>query len=177
MRLSDLQSDARPLAVVRIGLGLATVLNALEMFGLLREIAGGKMAMPVLPWIPTPTIGVLVAYLAVACSAGLAIALGYRTSAAATLSTFLNVGVLLADQQTYSSHRLLATALVAYLIFARSDTMWSLASRQRGTSATVPWSDAAVDGSVQPRQQRLPGGSRDHSPITQWIGQPGLICV
>jgi len=80
-----------------------------------------------------------VVYLLLAGSAGLAITVGYRVAAAAMVSALFSVGVFLWDQQTYSSHRLLATALVAYLIVARSDAMWSVTSRQRGASASVPW--------------------------------------
>lgn len=123
------------LAVARIGLGLATILNAVEMYALLSDIAGGMVALPLVDWMPRPTSAATAVYLVAAMAAGLALALGWRAASAAALTTVLNVAVFLWDQQTYSSHRLLATLLVAYLIFARSDAVWSVSRR----GGLVPW--------------------------------------
>ncbi len=135
MRLTAVAVAPRPVAAVRIALGIVTVLNSLETSALLRQIAGGKLALPVHGWVPPPSTPAVLMYLVLAVTAGVAVTMGWRTSAAAGLSTVLNVGVLLWDQQTYSSHRLLATLLVAYLVFARSDAAWAL-SRRPGS---VPW--------------------------------------
>ncbi|WP_239579292.1 HTTM domain-containing protein [Microlunatus panaciterrae] len=135
----DLEVDARPVAAVRIGVGLATVINVLEMSVLLSAIANGKVALPVMSWIARPTEPVIMIYLVVGVAAGLALSVGYRASAAALISVLANVGVFLWDQQTYSSHRFLATLLLAYLVFARSDRVWSLGRRHRDGAATVPW--------------------------------------
>ena len=135
MRLTDVRTDPRPVAVARIGLGVATIANSVEMFVLLRGIAEGKLALPVHALIPSPTPAAVQLYLVAAVTAGLALTLGWRTSAAAVATVALNVGVFLWDQQTYSSHRLLGTLLVAYLVFARSDAAWSLSSR----GGPVPW--------------------------------------
>lgn len=125
----------RALAVARIGLGLATVLNAVEMYALLSKIAGGMIALPVVEWMPEPTSAAVGVYLVVAVAAGLALAAGWHGASAAALTTVLNVAVFLWDQQTYSSHRLLATLLVAYLVFARPDATWSVSRR----GGPVPW--------------------------------------
>lgn len=135
MRLTEIRCDPRPIAIARIGLGLATIFNAAEMFALLTGIAGGKLALPVHPLIPPPSVPSVFAYLALSVLAGLAITVGWRTATAAALSTVLSVFVFLWDQQTYSSHRFLATLLVAYLVFAKSDTAWSVSPRE----GTVPW--------------------------------------
>ncbi|MGY1913962.1 HTTM domain-containing protein [Blastococcus sp. SYSU DS0973] len=135
MRLTDVQADPRPVAVARIGLGLVTIANSVEMFVLLRGIAGGKLGLPVHTLVPAPTSVAVQLYLVAAVTAGIALVLGWRTSAAAVVTVALNVGVFFWDQQTYSSHRLLGTLLVAYLVFARSDAAWSLSSR----SGSVPW--------------------------------------
>lgn len=125
----------RALAVARIGLGLATILNAVEMFALLSKIARGLIALPVVEWMPAPTPTAVRVYLVLAVAAGLALAVGWQAASAAALTTVLNVAVFLWDQQTYSSHRLLATLLVAYLIFSRSDAVWSVSRR----GGSVPW--------------------------------------
>jgi hypothetical protein len=93
------------------------------------------VALPVVEWTPRPTSTSAAAYLVVAVAAGLALALGWHAALAAALTTVLNVAVLVWDQQTYSSHRLLATLLIAYLIFARSDAAWALSRR----GGPVPW--------------------------------------
>lgn len=139
MLLTGVQVAPRPVAVARIGLGLATVMNAVETARLLLAIAGGKLARPVFEWVPAPTHGAALAFLVLACVAGLAMALGVSTRAAAVVSTVLNVAVLAWDEQTYSGHRVLATMLVAYLVFARSDHAWSVPARGEGGFDLVPW--------------------------------------
>lgn len=131
MRLTDLQGDARPIAVARIGLGIATMMNAAEMFALLSQIATGKLAMPVFPGAPQPSMTAVYVYVVLAVSAGAAITVGWHASRAAVVSTLLSLFVFFWDQQTYSSHRLLATLLVCYLIFASSDAKWSVSRWER----------------------------------------------
>jgi len=126
---------SQALAIARIGLGLATILNAVEMYALLSKIAGGMIALAVVEWMPKPTVAAVGVYLVLAVAAGLALAVGWHAAGAAALTTVLNVAVFLWDQQTYSSHRLLATLLIAYLIFAKSDAAWSVSSR----GGSVPW--------------------------------------
>ncbi|CCG02928.1 HTTM domain-containing protein [Blastococcus saxobsidens] len=135
MRLTEVRTDPRPIAAARAGLGVVTVANSVEGFVLLREVAGGKLGLPVHALIPAPTSPLVHVYLVVAVVAGLALTVGWRTATAASVTTALNVGVLLWDQQTYSSHRLLATLLVAYLVFAESDRAWSLSPR----GGLAPW--------------------------------------
>jgi hypothetical protein len=135
MRLRDIGVEARPVAVARIGLGIATLLNTGEMFVLLNSIAGGKLALPVHEMIPSPGSAAVLLYAVLAAAAGVALTVGWHASAAAVATTVLNVGVFFWDQQTYSSHRLLGTLLVACLIFARSDTALSVSPRP----GRVPW--------------------------------------
>lgn len=138
--LNSVVVDPRSVAVARIGLGFATILNAIEMFNLLTGIAGGRIAMPVFAWMPAPTMGQATMYLVAAVATGAAITIGYRTTGAAIVSTLLSGWVFLWDQQTYSSHRWLALLLVTYLIFSRPDTAWSwTSSRLAEAPAMVPW--------------------------------------
>lgn len=119
-------NDPRPVAVARIGLGIATILNTWEMYRLLGRIAAGALRMPLLGWLPAPTGLLVQAYLVVAVGAGLALLAGWWAAGAAAVTTVLNVVVFIWDEQTYSSHRLLAMLLVAYLAFARSDAFWAV---------------------------------------------------
>lgn len=135
MRLSSVRVPPQPVALARICLGVVTLLNSVESYALLSEIAGEALRLPVHESFPAPTDAAVDAYLVVALLAASAVTVGWRTAVAASVLTALNVGVLLWDQQTYSSHRLLMTLLVAYLIFARSDAAWSVSPR----GGPVPW--------------------------------------
>lgn len=126
MRLTEIRTDPRPVAIARIGLGIATILNAVEAYQILAGIADGRLGMPVLPGAPSPTIPWLTVVSILAVGAALAVTAGWNTEIAAVASVILSAVVLLWDQQTYSSHRLLATLLLAYLVFARAGTVWSV---------------------------------------------------
>jgi hypothetical protein len=107
------------------------------MYRLLGRIASGAVALPILSWMLAPTSLTVNAYFIMAVAAGLALLLGWHAAAAAGITTVLNVAVFLWDEQTYSSHRLLATLLVAYLAFARSDANWAV-RRVRGSVRRGP---------------------------------------
>jgi len=137
MRLTEIRTDPHPIAVARIGLGIATVFNAFEAFDILQRVAAGRLAMPLLAGAPPIETSWLVAGLVIAVAAGIAVTFGWLTTPAAIVTVLLNSAVLVADEQTYSSHRWLATLLMAYLVFAQSDTAWSV--RPRRDRATVIW--------------------------------------
>jgi hypothetical protein len=126
MRLTEIRTDPRPVAVARIGVGFATILNSLEAYDILAAIASGRLAMPVFEGVPTPTTPALIAYVVLAIAAGVAVMLGWKTAPAALLSVILSVAVFLLDQQTYSSHRVLATIAMACMVFAMAGTAWSV---------------------------------------------------
>jgi len=137
MRLTEIRTDPRPVAIARIGVGLATILNSIEAYEILGAIASGKLATPVFPAAPAPTLPWLLAFVVLAVGAAMAVTIGWNTEVAAIVSVLLSVVVLLWDQQTYSSHRLLATLLLSYLVFARAGTAWSV--RPVPGSPTVVW--------------------------------------
>lgn len=135
VQLTEFTVDPRPVAVARVGLGIALIVNAMELFSLLWGIAHGMVALPVHDAIPAPTATAVAVHTVLAAAAGIAVAVGWRAAAAAAVATVLNVWVLLWDQQTHSSPQVLITMLVAYLIFARSDAMCSVSRR----GGRVPW--------------------------------------
>jgi hypothetical protein len=138
MRVIDVQVDPRPVAFVRIGVGLAVLLNAFEVAAILQRVADGRLRFPVFAWLPAPTAVSLDVYLPVAVLAGVALVVGYHAATAAAVSSALGVVALLWDQQTYSNHRLLVTLLVTFLVFARSDAALSV-WRRGPRPAVVPW--------------------------------------
>ncbi|MCD2443472.1 HTTM domain-containing protein [Agromyces sp. SYSU K20354] len=125
------------MAVARIGIGIASVFNAIEAFEILQRVSTGKLAVPVFAGIPVPSVQWLVAGLVLAVVAGIAVTFGWMTAPAAAVSVALSATVLLMDQQVYSSHRWLATLLLAYLVFAQSGTAWSV--RPDRTRTSVIW--------------------------------------
>lgn len=137
MRLIEIRTDPRPVAIARIGVGLATILTSIEAYEILAAISSGKLAMPVLPGVPAPTLPWVVVLVMLTIAAALAVAVGWNTEKAAIVSVVLGIAILLWDQQTYSSHRLLATLLMAYLIFAKAGTEWSV--RPIPGRRSVPW--------------------------------------
>lgn len=139
MRVTELRVDPRPVAAVRIGLGIAAMISALEASAILMRVAEGRLRFPLVAWLPAPTEAAVTAYLAVGLCAGMALAVGYRAAAAAAISASLGVVALVWDQQTYSSHRLLITLVAAYLVVARSDSVWSLWRGRPDQHVRVPW--------------------------------------
>jgi hypothetical protein len=137
MRLTEIRSDPRPVALARIGVGIAAMLNATEAFWILERVAGGRLAVPVIEGTPVVTMPWLVCGLVVGIAAGLAVTVGWMTAPAAAITALLSAAALLADQQVYSSHRWFATLLMVYLVFARSETAWSV--RPRPDRQSIPW--------------------------------------
>lgn len=138
------RSDAFPLpepnavALVRIGLGVATVLNAYEMHELFMRLAAGGMLMPFgsIP-VPEPSNSLVWASTALGVVAGLALVFGWRSSFWAFVAVLLNLWLFAWDQQSFSNHRHLTTVLLLLLVFTRSDRRWSL--RKEGWSHPTPW--------------------------------------
>lgn len=137
MRLIEARTDPRPIAIARIGVGLATILTSIEAYEILAAISGGRVAMPVFPGIPAPTLPWVIVLVVLAIGAAAAVTVGWNTEVAATVSVMVGSAILLWDQQTYSSHRLLATLLMAYLVFAKAGTAWSV--RPSVGRPSVPW--------------------------------------
>lgn len=125
------------LALARIGLGLATILNAYEMHRLLTGLAEGRLRIPLFEALPAPTHVTVWAVTLLATAAGAALVLGWRPAAAAGLATAVSVWCLVWDQQTYSNHRILALVLVVLLAFARSDRAWAV--RPSAGPPSSPW--------------------------------------
>jgi hypothetical protein len=126
MRLTAIRSDPRPVAVARIGIGIGTIFNAFEAFEVMQRIAVGKLAAPWIAGTPVLSTPFLIVGCILAVAAGAAVAVGWFTAPAAIVSVALGAIILIWDQQLYSSHRWFGILLLAYLVFAQSDTAWSV---------------------------------------------------
>lgn len=131
-QIMEMRVDPRLLAIARVGVGVAVVITAWETYDLLMRIAHGRVAMPVLDWLPAPTGLSATIVLALGALFGLALTVGYRSNLAAIGSALTTGCVLLFDQQMYSSHRMLITLLCCYLALSGAGAAWSMDSRFRG---------------------------------------------
>lgn len=128
----------KAMALARIGLGVGTMLFALEMYVVLRRIAGGSLAMPALSAELTPTGTSAAVHGGLLAAAGLLITLGLGTRVAALVAVVLNVALLAVDQQCYSHHGWLLTNLTLLLAFAGSDRVWAV-RRTDTAPPPSPW--------------------------------------
>ncbi|HEY9324277.1 MAG TPA: HTTM domain-containing protein [Agromyces sp.] len=126
MRLTDIRTDPRPVAVARIGIGIATIFNAFEAFEVMQRITAGKLAAPWIAGTPVLSTPFLIVGCLLAVAAGAAVTIGWFTAPAAIVSVALGAIILIWDQQLYSSHRWFGILLMAYLVFAQSETAWSV---------------------------------------------------
>lgn len=129
----------RALAICRIALGFAVILNTAELTVTLLRLRDGAVHMPgVLP-LPMAHTAIEV-WMTLSMSAGALIALGAFTKAASLIASASCLAVMLWDQQVYTNHHWLTTLLVAMLAFSRSDAAWSVRARFRGpdTAAATP---------------------------------------
>lgn len=129
--------EAQSIAVARIGLGVATLLNAYEMHHLFMWIADGGMLMPfrdgLLPDPSTPWVWVTTF---VGVVAGLGLVVGWRSTLWAAVAVVLNLWLFAWDQQSFSNHRHLTTVLLLLLVFARADRRWAVRTEP---DRPTPW--------------------------------------
>lgn len=124
--------DSRPVAWMRMALGLAIVLVGIENAVTFGEIAGGRMTIPVFDGAPSvsPVVGVVIP--ALGMLAGAALAIGLFAKAAAAVASLASIAALLVEQQAYSGHQVLAVLLCVYLALGDPGARWSVDARLRG---------------------------------------------
>jgi Vitamin K-dependent gamma-carboxylase len=125
-------ADPRPLAMVRIIVGLVALASAAEVLFLLPKALDPAMLhlplLPLLPRLPQATAPAFVGAWMV-CALLLSVGLAARPAALALMAL---VGYyILLDQQLYSNHHYLLLLLLLLLGLARSDATLSLEARQR----------------------------------------------
>ncbi len=108
--------DARPLAIGRILLGIASLIVATEWFVVLALVAGGeRLAMPYFEQLPPLGEQLVLGMFAVALIAGLGSVLGIAGRLPMILVCATSVVALGADQQAFSNHLVLQAALAFFL--------------------------------------------------------------
>jgi hypothetical protein len=127
------------LAVLRIAIGLVVVLSAI------RTVAYGwtdrlyadpthRFTYLWLGWVPQPGHTGIRVLVAITAAAGLALALGWRTRAAAAALLVSFGWIELIDASTYLNHYVFVTLLALLALVVPFGATWSLDARRRGSS-------------------------------------------
>lgn len=132
MRALSARVDPRPLALARIGVGLAMSLNVVEAVFRLRATTHGDVALPLASWIPAVTSAGIAVYAVVALTAGLSLVLGVASRVASGVLVLSTWFVFAWEQQTYSNHMMLAAWLALWLVLTPSNVAWSLRPSREG---------------------------------------------
>jgi predicted DCC family thiol-disulfide oxidoreductase YuxK len=132
--------DPRPLALMRIGVGVATGMIGLETWRILIKVsAPEKLQVPAVDWLPELSHGLIWALLALWTISAAALTLGLRARVAAASLTVLAVIAMVLDEQAYSNHLAFMAVLCALLALGRPAAVWSLDAKRPGARAATPY--------------------------------------
>jgi hypothetical protein len=127
------QTDARPVAIVRMLVGLAAIGFALEAWvNIGRVLLPQVVDMPYVAWYPRLPAAALPLFIGLWLCAALAFVLGLGTRLCGAIVTLSMAYTLFFDQQLYSNHLYLATLVVLLLTIAQSGARFSLDARWSG---------------------------------------------
>jgi hypothetical protein len=127
------RTDARPVAIVRMMVGLAAVGFAFEAWANIGRVLSPQVAdMPYIGWYPVLTATALPLFIGGWLCAALVFALGLGTRLCGAILTLTMAYTLFLDQQLYSNHLYLATLVVLLLTIAESGARFSLDARRSG---------------------------------------------
>lgn len=131
--------DARPLAVLRIVIGVTAALCGVEAWGTLRGIVRADgLRVPFVPGLAPPSVEMLPWFLAIWFALAALLTLGVFTRiTGAALALVLSYTVLV-DEQTYSNHLYLVAIEVLLLVLGNAGACWSVDAWRRGRIDTVP---------------------------------------
>jgi hypothetical protein len=123
--------DPRPLALVRVAIGVAGLLAGLELLGLAsRVLAPGIIALPLVPGLPRMSAAAAPLVVSLWLALALLVALGMLLRPAALALSGLAAYTMLSEQQFYSNHLYLLILLLLIVAWSPADTAWAL--RRRG---------------------------------------------
>jgi hypothetical protein len=138
-RLPDLRAESRPVGLMRIGVGIAAMMEALEISSELRDLSDpGVLRMPRFDFLPALPESAVTVFLGIWVVLAVAFAAGFRPRIAGLALAGMLMYVLGLDHQLYSNHLYLMTLLTLILAFGHSGAAMSLDSRRKGASPTIP---------------------------------------
>ncbi len=139
-RTIRLRTDPRPLAIARIIVGFAALLETLEAARVLsRVLRPAVVKIPFVSWVPLMPSGALLVFLAVWVVAALLFVLGWKTRLAGTALVLITGYTLILDEQTYSNHLYLLCLVILLLTIAGSGAVWSLDARRHAIRDVAAW--------------------------------------
>jgi len=137
-RLIESREPSRPVAIARIGVGLAVLLEAVHSGGtLLRLDDPGILRAPYVTWAPRVTDGLAWVVIAFWVVSAAALLVGWRTRLAAVVLTATVGAVLLLDQQLYSNHLYLIVLVCGLLTVADCGAALSVDALRRGNQDEI----------------------------------------
>lgn len=138
LRFIASRNPARPLALARIGIAMAVLMELPNSARVLMQLGDpGIIRAPILSW--TPAVGDGLAWILIGLWGATAVALlvGWRARRAAAALCVTLATALLLDQQLFSNHLYLMVLLSGLLVFADSGAALSLNSRHAGERSEV----------------------------------------
>jgi len=127
------RTDARPVAIVRLLVGLAAIGFALESWvNMGRVLLPQVVDMPYVAWYPRVSTATLPLFIGLWLCAALAFAFGLGTRLCGAILTLSMTYTLLFDQQLYSNHLYLGALVVLLLTIAESGARFSFDARRSG---------------------------------------------
>ena len=133
------RAPSRPVALVRISVGLAAILQGGVSYYLLPALFPGDVVrIRDFPWIPDLSPSTLPIYLAIWLAAAVGFTLGWRTRFSGAVLTAAIAYHLVVDHGVYSNHLYLLGLDVFLLTIAESGAWASVDSRRVRTKEEVP---------------------------------------
>jgi hypothetical protein len=127
------RTDARPVAIVRMLVGLAAIGFAFEAWiNIGRVLSPQVVDMPYVAWYPVLPAATLPLFIGGWLCLAVAFALGLGTRLCGAILTLSMAYTLFLDQQLYSNHLYLATLVLLLLTIAESGARFSLDARRSG---------------------------------------------
>jgi predicted DCC family thiol-disulfide oxidoreductase YuxK len=137
-RIIASRAPSRPVAIARIGVAAAALLEALHSGNtLLRLDDPGIFSAPYVAWLPRVTDGLAWALISLWLLSATAMMLGWRTRLAGAVLTATVASVLLLDQQLYSNHLYLIVLACGLLTMADSGAALSLDAVRTGERGEI----------------------------------------
>jgi len=123
--------EPRPVALVRVVIGLTAFVRALVAYGILeRLLRPTTIRLPYVPWLPQLAPSALPWLVALWAAAALFFACGWWTrTAGVALAAAILYGLLL-DEQTYSNHLYLLVLIVLLLVLANAGAALGVDARR-----------------------------------------------
>lgn len=134
----DRSAPSRPVAVARIGVAIAVLLEAPNSADTLQRLAEPRyITTPYAGWAPMVSAPLAWLLIGAWVASAVAFGLGWRTRAVGTVLTLTLASVLLLDQQLYSNHLYMMVLVAGLLTVADAGAALSLDARRRGTRERV----------------------------------------